>query len=139
MTSPAVWADARSRIASAGLVPADRIAWPNETFDPPDPTASPAPLWLAVTADGVECEPIELGGGVWEERGAITIAGFAPFGVGVADLFALTKAVAALFRPADTPPEGIAYLGLSTDEGFPDDDGVWFRLTLRVDYRFQDR
>ena len=137
MSSPEVWLDARARIEAAALVPPDRISWPNEAFDLPDPTADPAPLWMAVTASGNLSTPIELGGGVWQEDGAIWVHCFTPTGTGELALRQLAKAVATTFR--DLPSGPVVYTGAEIGMGEPgDENGSWYRLSVRIEYRYQD-
>ena len=138
MSSPEVWIDARSRIEAAALVSAERVSWPNEAFDLPDHTASPAPLWLALETSGNLSAPVEIGGGVWQEDGAIWVHCFAPTGTGVLDLRQLAKSVANTFR--DLPPAPVIYTGAEIGMGEPgDENGNWYRISVRIEYRYQDR
>jgi len=133
MSSPEPWADARVRIETAGLVPADRVCWPNEAFHQPN-----GETWIAVDMSGGLSEPLELGGGVWQERGRLWMHCFAPTGTGTADLRALAKAAADLFRGLPSGP--VVYESAEIGMGEPgDDDGRYWRISVSVEYRYQDR
>lgn len=130
MSSPAVWTDARARLEAAALAP---VAWPNEAFAPPEP---PGP-WIAVEVYGDLSEPIEIGGGTWQESGTLLLHVMVPTGTGIAAGLALRKAAANLFR--GLPPGPVLYDGARFDPGGADDDGLWHRLSVGISYRYQDR
>lgn len=134
MSSPDVWIDARARLEAADLGGAT-IAWPNEPFDLPEPLAP----YLVAEISGDMSEPIELGsGGTWQEDGTVWVHVMVPSFTGLTDGLALRKTVANLFRGVSAG--GIVYRGAQMDPGgTADDAGNWFRLSLGVQYVFQDR
>lgn len=137
MCSPEVWQDVRARIELANLVPADHISWPNERFVTPDPNGE-SPLWIIVEAAANLAEPIELGGGVWQETGSVWIHAVAPSGAGVTGLRQLTKLAANAFR--GLPPGPVTYTGADIGMGEAgDEDGNWYIVSVRIEYRYQDR
>jgi hypothetical protein len=139
MSSPEVWLDARERIEAANLVPPERINWPNEAFAEPAPTSVPAPLWLAVEITANFAAPMEIGGGgMWLEEGALWVHAFAPTGTGTIELRQLAKAVANTFR--GLPPGPVTYTAAEIGMGEPgDENGNWYRISTRIEYRYQDR
>lgn len=132
--SPEVWADARRLIldGNAQLAQPVPIAWPNERFEDPEP---PVPF-IFVEGRGDTSEPYELGGGVWVEDGAVLLHIAVPTGSGIERGIAIRKAASGWFR--GLPPRPVVYEGFSLDPGAMDEDGNWYRLTLRVRYRYQD-
>ena len=138
MSSPEVWLDARGRIEAAALVPPQLIHWPNEPFTEPDVAAIPVPLWLMVEISANLSAPIEIGGGVWQEDGSLWVHAFAPTGTGSLELRQLAKAVANTFR--GLPPGPVVYTGAEIGMGEPgDENGNWYRISTRIEYRYQDR
>lgn len=131
MSSPEVYQDARTLIADGAAQIGLPVAWPNAAFDVPEP---PAPF-LAVEVMGDGAEPYELGGGVWVEDGTIEVAVVVPTGTGIEQGLTLRKAVAGWFR--GLPAREVTYDRFIMDPGGMDEDGNWFRLPLRVSYRFQ--
>ncbi|MFT8245198.1 phage tail terminator-like protein [Roseomonas sp. BN140053] len=132
MSSPEVWADARVLITAGAAALSLPVAWPNETFSPPEPLGP----FLAVEVSGDGAEPLELGGGVWVEDGAIHLHVMVPTGWGITQGLQLRKALADGFR--GLPPRAVVYDRFTLDPGGMDEDGNWFRLSLRVAYRYQD-
>ena len=131
MSSPEVYQDARTLIADGAAQIGLPVAWPNRKFQAPEP---PAPF-LAVEVMGDGAEPYELGGGVWVEDGTVEVAVVVPTGTGIEQGLALRKAVAGWFR--GLPAREVTYGRFIMDPGGMDEDGNWFRLPLRVSYRFQ--
>lgn len=133
MASPEVWTDARARLEAAALG-GTTIAWPNEPFDLPEPLAP----YLVAEISGDMSEPIELGsGGTWQEDGTVWVHVMVPVGEGITAGLALRKTIANLFRGVIAG--GIVYRSAQMDPGGTDDEGNWFRLSLGVQYIFQDR
>jgi len=132
MSSPEVYADAKALIVDGAAQIGLPVAWPNEPFREPEP---PAPF-LAVEVMGDGAEPYELGGGVWVEDGTVGVAVVVPTGVGISEGLALRKQVTSWFR--GLPPRSVLYDRFILDPGGMDEDGNWFRLGLRVAYRYQD-
>jgi hypothetical protein len=132
--SPDVWADAMMLIRDgvAQLPTPVPIAWPNEVFEPPHPLGP----FIAVEGMGDGAEPLELGGGVWVEDGAVVLHITVPTGRGIAEGLALRKTAAGWFR--GLPARPVLYERFVMDPGGADEDGSWYRLGLRILYRYQD-
>jgi hypothetical protein len=130
--SPDVWTDAAALIRDGAAQIGLPVAWPNTAFDDPEP---PAPF-LAVEGMGDGAEPYELGGGVWVEDGAVVLHILVPVGTGIDGGLALRKTAAGWFR--GLPPRPVVYERFVLDPGGMDEDGNWYRLSLRVQYRYQD-
>lgn len=135
MSSPAPWLDARGRIEASGLIAADLIQWPNEPFVEP---VNPRVMWINVTMTGDTLEPIELGPArTWREEGGLAIDIYTPAGAGSLDARTLGKALVNLFR--NVPTSAIVYTRASIGDGQAEDiDGVWWRFTVSVAYRYGD-
>lgn len=131
MSSPVAWADARARL-TAGC-PGVLIAWPNEPL-----AAEPAgDVWLSVQATSNRLHPIELGADVWQEEGTIYVDVHAPVNTGTDAARALAKQVVNLFRSVAGSP--VTYTDSNLGNGAAaDPDGIWWTMTVAVDYRYQD-
>lgn len=132
MASPAPWADARARVTAVlGATPTE---WPNEPFSVPDPPA----IWAAVEMTGTISEPIEMGPTrAWQEEGWIGVHIYTPSGWGTDAARVLAKAVVDAFRGIPGGP--VTYHSASIGDGVAEDvDGAWWRLSVHVDYRYQD-
>lgn len=131
MSSPVPFADASAKINAANLGVA--IAWPNITFKKPNPPA----LWLDVESTSHVIAPVELGGGVWQEEGTLYLSVFAPAGTGSTAARTLAKTVSNIFRGQYGGP--VIYLGGSIGNGtISEPDGMWWVITVTVDWRYQD-
>ncbi len=61
-------------------------------------------------------------------------------GSGALSAITMRKALSVAFRvPVSPLPEGLYYDGQGFDPPDADDKGNWFRFSLMVDYRYQDR
>lgn len=131
MSSPVPFNDARAKILAAELgVP---IAWPNKTFTRPAP---PGP-WLSVDITSFVLDPIELGGTVWQEEGTLYVDVFVPAGSGSDAARQLAKTVSNLFRGQYGGP--VVYNGGSIGNGsIAEPDGMWWLITVTVQWRYQD-
>lgn len=131
MSSPAPFNDIRTRLNAAALgVP---IAWPNEPFKRPVPPAA----WLSVQVTSTHNAPIELGGGVWQEEGVAYTDVHVPVGTGSDTARTLAKSVADVFRAV--PPQPVVYCGGSIGDGeVSSADGMWWTITVTIDWRYQD-
>ncbi len=141
MSSLAPWTDARAKLEAAGL--GISFAWPNEAFDVPARPASGAVsdalpyMWAAVEMTGQTLAPMELAGGVWLETGTLYVHIMTPTGWGTDDARTVGKAVANVFRGLAAAP--VVYLRASIGDGSAEDeDGAWWRLTVAIDWRYQD-
>ena len=132
MSSPTPYDDAKAIILAANLgVP---IQWQNDgSFHEPQPPT----LWLSVDCTSHVLAPIELGGGVWQEEGTLYVHVMAKAGSGTDAARTLAKSVATLFRGLG--PRNVVYLGGSIGAGVAEDpQGIWWVLTVTVDWRYQD-
>ena len=142
MSSPAPFNDARTRLQAANL--GITLAWPNEAVTLPDlstavsPITDPTPfMWAAVQMTGYTLAPIEVGAGVWQETGTLYVHIMTPAGWGTDAARALGKTVANTFRGLPGAP--IVYMRASIgDSAAEDEDGAWWRLTVAIDWRYQD-
>jgi hypothetical protein len=127
--SPEPWSDARARLEAAALP--YPIEWPNEPFTTPDL----AP-WLSVEAEGDVLEPIELGGGAWEERGTLMVHVCIPLGTGSATGRQIAKDIANIYRGVN----GLTlYRRASIGAGVPTEDGRWWVITVTLEWTYTDR
>jgi hypothetical protein len=127
--SPDPWSDARARLEAAALP--YPVEWPNEPFTTPDL----AP-WLSVEAEGDVLEPIELGGGAWEERGTLMVHVCIPLGTGSALGRQIAKDIANIYRGVN----GLTlYRRASIGAGVPTEDGRWWVLTVTLEWTYTDR
>ena len=128
--SPGPWNDARLRLL-AGF-PSTPIEWPNEPFTQPDGV-----LWLSVETVGDVDIPIEIGGGGWMEEGRLFVHVMAPAFSGSDASRVLAKQVANTFRGIG--PNLTVYTGASIGGGErADEQGTLWRLTVVIDWRYQD-
>lgn len=140
MSSPAPWNDARTRLEAANLGIA--LAWPNEDFTPPGPPGNAVSdqtpyIWAAVQMTGYTLAPLEVGAGVWQETGTLYVHIMTPTGWGTDTARAIGKTVANTFRGLPGAP--IVYLRASIGDSMSEDpDGAWWRLTVTIDWRYQD-
>lgn len=141
MSSPAPWNDARAKLQAANLGIA--FAWPNESFTmPPAPGSGPISnelpyMWAAVEMTGFTLAPIEVGAGAWQETGTLYVHIMTPTGWGTDAARTLGKTVANTFRGLPGAP--IVYMRASIgDSAAEDEDGAWWRLTVAIDWRYQD-
>jgi hypothetical protein len=131
VSSPVPFDDALAKLQAANL--GYTIALPNEQFDVPEP---PAP-WLSVSATSTMLAPADLGANVWQEEGTFYIDVMVPSGSGTSTARTLAKDVANVFRGLG--PENVVYLSTAIGSGsVGTDDGLWFCITVSVDWRYQD-
>jgi hypothetical protein len=132
VTTP--WTDFRDKIQAANVIAADRIAYPNVPFQNPEPPGT----FIVLEHTGNVLEPIELGPtAVWQEEGQGYVHILVPTGTGTDDARVLAKNVANVFR--GLPAADIQYLGASIGSGqAADPDGMWWRITVTIDWRYQD-
>ena len=106
---------------------------PNEPFTVPKP---PRP-WIRVSITSDVLQPIELGADVWQEEGTAYVEVVVPAFTGTRIARALAKNIANLFRGLDPAP--VVYLGTSIGDGVVQPvDGLWWGLTVAIDWRYQD-
>lgn len=137
------WDQARALIEGANLgVP---IEWPNEGRPPLDPDANGyRPTWLQVDMAPENLAPIEMGpNGAYQEEGYLVVRIFTPRNAGSRDARILAKTIANLFRGLPSGP--VIWTRSSLSEGSAQDpdgahvtDGMWWLMTLHLDYRYQD-
>lgn len=135
MSSPAVWSDAKARIAAYAASKPITVAWPNEAFDPPEPPAE----WVAVETYGDTADAIELGrDAAWIEEGSIDMHVMVPRGRGIDTALQIRKEISDLFRGIE--PAAVTYGGASLHRLGPEqEDSLYRPLTLRVFYTYQSR
>ncbi len=127
-----------------------RITYQNETPAAPfPPTGAGAVLvpWVNLEVEGGEAEIVGTGtpgNHVWTYEGTIMVHVFVPIGSGdaLATQYAIT--IGELFRAAQfydsTPGFAVRTLAPSVDPGgSADDDGLWFRVTMSVDFVYWHR
>jgi hypothetical protein len=138
MSSPEVWDDVATRVAAAAAELGLPIAWPNQVFNEPAPYADGGQpsAWLNVEISAFNADPYEVGSTVWMEEGAVQVHVMVPTGQGIKDGLRIRKSIANDFR--GLLPGLVTYDGFTFDPGGMDEDGNWFRLTLRINYRYQD-
>lgn len=110
------------------------MAWPNETFRPPNP---PAP-WVNVVMRGGIWDQVSIGAGDrtdnrWQEEGDLLLDVIVPLGTG--DLLARehATALANLFRGLNL--DDIEFGAIFIDEGAAaEDKGPWWLLPLRISW-----
>lgn len=135
MSSFAPFDDARTLLLAANLVPASHIHWPNEPFR--EPAGDPPALWLMVESIGTLLDPIEMGGGAWQESGTVFVHIMTPINAGSDAARALAKSIANVFR--GLPARNVVYRGASIGDGLHTDPaGMWWALTVSVDWVYQD-
>lgn len=131
MSSPVPFNDVVAKLQAANL--GYPIALPNTPFKRPNPVGP----WLRVECTSHTLLPIELNGGAWQEQGTAFIEVFVPGGSGTGAARTIAKAVSNVFR--GLPPEDVVYLGGSIGAGsVTETDGMWWCLTVTVDWRYQD-
>lgn len=140
MSSPAPFNDARTRLIAANL--GITLSWPNDLFTEPTPptnsVADPLPyMWAAVQMTGYTLTPIDIGAGAWQENGTLYVHIMTPTGWGTDAARTLGKTVANTFRGLPGAP--MVYTRASIgDSAAEDEDGAWWRLTVTIDWRYQD-
>lgn len=131
MSSPVPFDDAVAKLQAAAL--GYPIALPNEHFDVPEP---PGP-WLSVSATSTMLAPSDLGADVWLEEGTFYVDVMIPTGSGTSTARTLAKNVANVFRGLG--PEDVVYRSATIGGGsVGTEDGLWWCLTVSVDWRYQD-
>lgn len=132
MSSPEVFTAVKTlleaQFADAPLV------WPNEGVTPD----SSAP-WVYVDASSFRLFRIELGVGAMEERGLVWCHIYVPVGTGTETARTLGKALSNIFR-SYTRDSPVSFGEQALGAGEPgDDDGMFWRQTLTVNYSYQDQ
>ena len=136
MTSPTVWDDALARAAAV----CGSLGLPLEQANTQQADHGDAVMWVLFEVATQSADRLELGlAPVWEEDGQIWLHLAVSAGAGLRDGIVARKALATAFRLADRLPPGLVYQGMSFDPAASaDDGGNWVRLSLAVDYRYQD-
>lgn len=116
------------------------IAWENETFNKPEP---PAP-WVMVEIAGDVYAQMSIGADEqadnrWDEEGVLLLHVFVPTGTGASAARGHAKALADLFRGATLLSDSLEFMDASIGMGQPgDDDGMWWRISVSIDWRRMD-
>ncbi|MFT9093927.1 MAG: hypothetical protein ABF459_02165 [Gluconobacter cerinus] len=135
MTSPVVWQDAFDRAKAAGgalgLTVLDALEQQRTTPDGP---------YVLFEVASAAADRLGAGEIVDEETGQIWLHLMVESGSGALSAITLRKALSVAFRvPVSPLPIGLYYDGQGFDPPNADDTGNWFRFSLMVDYRYQDR
>jgi len=109
------------------------VIFPNEGASPADPSMP----WVYCEVAGGLTQSIELGGGAWLETGVVHLHIFTPVGTGSLEVRAIAKQLSNLFRAARDSPVVFTDQNLGLGQA-GDDDGMYWRQTLTIDYRYQD-
>ena len=136
--SPEVWDDCIPRIQAVATQLGISFEMPNE---PPGPRPTPDQTWLDIEVASQSSAAIELGDDVWMENGQIFLHLMVPIGTGWRDALVKAKAFQVAFRGINTTtPAGLVYRdNQSSDPMANKDDGMYRRLSVIVNYKFQDK
>lgn len=134
MTSPVVWDDALARATAACTALGLTLEQANARQD------DHASAWVLFETSTQAADRAELGpGAIWEESGQIWLHVMVETGVGLRDGIVARKGLGMAFRQAAGLPDGLEYHGMSFDPAATaDDPGNWLRLSLAIDYIYQD-
>jgi len=135
MTSPVVWQDAFDRAKAAGVALGLTVldALEQQRTKPDGP-------YVLFEVASAAADRLGVGEIVDEETGQIWLHLMVESGSGALSAITLRKALSVAFRvPVSPLPEGLYYDGQGFDPPDADDTGNWFRFSLMVDYRYQDR
>ncbi|GFE98056.1 hypothetical protein [Gluconobacter sp. Gdi] len=135
MTSPVVFDDAFARAKAAaaplGLEVLDIFDQDREDHVSP---------WVYFEIASASADRLGLGEIVDEETGQVWLHLMVPRLSGSRDAIVTRKALSVAFRvPVSPLPEGLYYDGQGFDPPDADEKGNWFRFSMMVDYRYQDR
>ena len=131
MSSLAVYADARSLLLDAVLVPPERIHFANEPFSEPNPPD----LWMSVDAYSPNVDILDIGARVYQEQATIQVMCIAPAGTGTDGVRQLASDLCNVFR--NLGPRNPYYLNASIGEGSQSEDGLWFALPVSIDAKYE--
>lgn len=135
MTSPVVFDDAFARAKAAGAPLGLEVL---DIFDQ-DREDHVGP-WVYFEIASAAADRLGLGELVDEETGQVWLHLMVPRLSGSRDALTMRKALSVAFRvPVSPLPIGLYYDGQGFDPPNTDDTGNWFRFSLMVDYRYQDR
>ena len=135
MTSPVVFDDAFARAKTAGAPLGLEVL---DIFDQ-DREDHVGP-WVYFEIASAAADRLGLGEIVDEETGQVWLHLMVPRLSGSLSAITMRKALSVAFRVPVTPvPIGLYYDGQGFDPPNADDVGNWFRFSLMVDYRYQDR
>jgi hypothetical protein len=132
MSKVAAYADIQARLTGVAYP----IKWPNTPFTlPVDAGGDPTPYYIVEIMGGAS-EPIELGGGIWQNVGMTWVHMLVPVNSGADAAFAMADDIIARFR--SPPLEPVVYLEISDDPGDPgDDNGNYWRTSISASWRLQ--
>jgi hypothetical protein len=109
------------------------VVWPNEGSE-----ADSSMPWVYIDVTGTLTRRIELGIGATEEIGTVWCHVYVPVGTGTTEGRTIVSALSRLFHAARDSP--VRFGDQSAAQGQPgDDDGMYWRQTLTVEYSFQER
>lgn len=125
-----------------GLLQAANLGFPiavaNIAFDTPSDDATQTnTCWLAFDMIGSVLEPIELGGGAWQEEGYVHIQIVVPSGSGTRFARNVAKMVANVYR--NLAPRNVVYFNANLgDDTLDAPDGNWYAIGVSIGYHWQD-
>lgn len=131
MSTPVPFNDARERLQAADLgVP---VEWPNTQFKAP----SPPGVWIAMDMESESMQPIELGGGVWEERGTLMLDIIIPDNWGTDFARVVAQNIILAFRGVSSG--SLYYERAQIGNSGPDPErGKYYVMPVRIAWRYQD-
>jgi hypothetical protein len=136
--SPEVWDDCIPRIQAVADAQGITFEMPNEpALQRPQP---PQP-WLDIEVASQSSVQMEIGDDAWIEEGQIYLHLMIPIGTGWRPALVMAKAFQVCFRGINkTTPPGLVYRdNQSSDPMANKDDGMYRRLSVIVNYKFQDK
>lgn len=113
------------------------IAWENEYFDRPEP---PAP-WVLFEISGTLYAQESIGdsgqgSNRWDQEGVLFLHVMTPKGSGSHVARQQARQLADLFRGQHLLNDSLEFMDATIGEGAPgDESGVWFRVSVSVDWR----
>jgi hypothetical protein len=136
--SPVVWDDFIPRVQAVATQLGITFEMPNE---PAGARPEPSQTWLDIEVASQSSVQLELGDNAWIEYGQGYLHIMVPIGTGWRDALVKAKAFQEAFRGINTTtPKGLVYRNdQSADPMANKDDGMYRRLTVIVNYQYQDR
>jgi len=127
--SPEPWADAVARLQALALP--YPVQYPAEEFSEPD-----FAIWLSCQGESFIGVPVEMGSGIWEERGQFLVSIFVPSGQGSTEARAIGKQIATAYRGVTGGP--VVYRSATIGDGGPFEDAKYWQFTVSINWVFTD-
>ena len=110
------------------------LVYENEPADLPEPPSA----WIFVEVTGAIYEQASIGGGLppanrWREAGALYVHVWVPSNSGSAVARGHAETLATALRGVSLPGD-LQMRDMTIGDGGQDDDGAWWRITLRVEW-----